>query len=254
MNSTEEVTKLFSRPKSLIGLPFAYCPGCGHGVIHRLIAEVIDELKIAGKIVAVTAIGCSVRMWQHFTYDMCQALHGRAPAVATGLRRALPSDRVIFTYQGDGDLAAIGTAETVHAAARGENITVFFVNNGVYGATGGQLAPTTILGQKTSSTPYGRDPALAGYPIRVCELLSSLDGANYLARVGIFDASSVTQARKAVKKAFQLQIEGKGFSLVEFLSPCPINLKLRPIEATQWVKEKMTSFFPLGEYKGGKNR
>ena len=254
MNSTEEVTKLFSRPKSLIGLPFAYCPGCGHGVIHRLIAEVIDELEIAGKIVAVTAIGCSVRMWQHFTYDMCQALHGRAPAVATGLRRALPPDRVIFTYQGDGDLAAIGTAETVHAAARGENITVFFVNNGVYGATGGQLAPTTILGQKTTSTPYGRDATLAGYPIRVCELLSSLDGANYLARVGIFDASSVTQARRAIKKAFESQMEGKGFSLVEFLSPCPTNLKLSPIEAIQWVKEKMTSFFPLGEYKGGKNR
>jgi len=254
MTSTEEVTKLFSRPKSLIGLPFAYCPGCGHGVIHRLIAEVIDELEIAGKIVAVTAIGCSVRMWQHFTYDMCQALHGRAPAVATGLRRALPPDRVIFTYQGDGDLAAIGTAETVHAAARGENITVFFVNNGVYGATGGQLAPTTILGQKTTSTPYGRDATLAGYPIRVCELLSSLDGANYLARVGIFDASSVTQARRAIKKAFESQMEGKGFSLVEFLSPCPTNLKLSPIEAIQWVKEKMTSFFPLGEYKGGKNR
>ena len=254
MTSTEEVTKLFSRPKYLIGLPFAYCPGCGHGVIHRLIAEVIDELEIAGKIVAVTAIGCSVRMWQHFTYDMCQALHGRAPAVATGLRRALPPDRVIFTYQGDGDLAAIGTAETVHAAARGENITVFFVNNGVYGATGGQLAPTTILGQKTTSTPYGRDATLAGYPIRVCELLSSLDGANYLARVGIFDASSVTQARRAIKKAFESQMEGKGFSLVEFLSPCPTNLKLSPIEAIQWVKEKMTSFFPLGEYKGGKNR
>ena len=249
MTSTEEVTKLFSRPKSLIGLPFAYCPGCGHGVIHRLIAEVIDELEIAGKIVAITAIGCSVRMWQHFTYDMCQALHGRAPAVATGLRRALPPDRVIFTYQGDGDLAAIGTAETVHAAARGENITVFFVNNGVYGATGGQLAPTTILGQKTTSTPYGRDATLAGYPIRVCELLSSLDGANYLARVGIFDASSVTQARRAIKKAFESQMEGKGFSLVEFLSPCPTNLKLSPIEAIQWVKEKMTSFFPLGEFK-----
>jgi len=253
MTSTEEVTKLFSRPKSLIGLPFAYCPGCGHGVIHRLIAEVIDELEIAGKIVAVTAIGCSVRMWQHFTYDMCQALHGRAPAVATGLRRALPPDRVIFTYQGDGDLAAIGTAETVHAAARGENITVFFVNNGVYGATGGQLAPTTILGQKTTSTPYGRDATLAGYPIRVCELLSSLDGANYLARVGIFDASSVTQARRAIKKAFESQMEGKGFSLVEFLSPCPTNLKLSPIEAIQWVKEKMTSFFPLGEFKQRKN-
>lgn len=249
MTSTEEATKLFSRPESLINLPFAYCPGCGHGVVHRLIAEVIDELGIAGKIVAVTAIGCSVRMWQHFTYDMCQALHGRAPAVATGLRRALPPDRVIFTYQGDGDLMAIGTAETIHAAARGENITVFFVNNAVYGATGGQLAPTTILGQKTTSTPYGRDSALAGYPIKVCELLSSLDGVSYLARVGIFDASSVAQARKAVKKAFKSQIEGQGFSLVEFLSPCPINLRLTPIEATQWVKEKMTTSFPLGEFK-----
>jgi len=253
MTSTEEATKLFSRPKSLTRLPFVYCPGCGHGVVHRLIAEVIDELGIAGKIVAVTSIGCSVRMWQHFTYDMCQALHGRAPAVATGLRRALAPDRVIFTYQGDGDLVAIGTAETVHAAARGENITVFFVNNAVYGATGGQLAPTTILGQKTTSTPYGRDPVLAGYPIRVCELLSSLDGVSYLARVGIFDASSVTQARRAVKKAFESQMEGKGFSLVEFLSPCPINLRLKPIEAAQWVKEKMTSVFPLGEFKRRKN-
>lgn len=253
MGSTEEATKLFSRPQSLIRLPFAYCPGCGHGVIHRLIGEVIDELGIAGKIVAVTSIGCSVRMWQHFTYDMCQALHGRAPAVATGLRRALPSDRVIFTYQGDGDLAAIGTAETVHAAARGENITIFFVNNALYGATGGQLAPTTLLGQKTTSTPYGRDPSLAGYPIRVCELLSSLEGASYLARVGVFDASSVTRARRAVKKAFRSQMEGKGFSLVEFLSACPINLNLNPLQAARWVKEKMTSYFPLGEFKGGSN-
>lgn len=254
MAYTEEVTKVFSRPQSLIRLPFAYCPGCGHGVIHRIIAEVIDELGIAAKVVAVTSIGCSVRMWQHFTYDMCQAPHGRAPAVATGLRRALPSDRVVFTYQGDGDLIAIGTAETVHAAARGENITIFFVNNAVYGATGGQIAPTTLLGQVTTSSPNGRDPKLAGYPIRVCELLSNLDGAGYLVRVGIFDVPSVSQARRAVKKALQWQLDGKGFSLVEFLSPCPTNLHLNPPQATRWVKEKMVSSFPLGEFKEGNSR
>jgi len=250
MVSTDEVTKLFARPQSVIKLPFAYCPSCGHGVIHRIIADVIDEVGIAGKIVAVTSIGCSVRMWQHFTYDMCQASHGRAPSLATGLRRALPPDRVIFTYQGDGDLAAIGMAEAIHAAARGERISIFFVNNSVYGATGGQLAPTTLIGQETSTTPGGRDAVTAGNPIRVCELLATMEGVGYLARVGVFDARSVAQARRVVKKAFQWQMQREGLSLVEFLSSCPTNLHLTAPEAAKWVKEKLASHFPLGEFKG----
>jgi 2-oxoglutarate ferredoxin oxidoreductase subunit beta len=248
-SANKDTTKVFSRPQSLIRLPFAYCPGCGHGVIHRLLAEVIDEMGIAGKVVLVTSIGCSVRMWQHFRYDMCQAPHGRAPAVATGLRRALPSDRIIITYQGDGDLIAIGTAETIHAASRGENITILFVNNAIYGATGGQLAPTSLPGQITSTSPNGRDPALAGYPLKVCELLSNLEGTSYLVRVGIYDAPNIARARTAVKKALQYQINGKGFSMVEVLSPCPTNLHLNPVQANNWVREKMVPYFPLGEYK-----
>lgn len=242
--------KAFSKPVSLMGLPFAYCPGCGHGVVHRLIAQAIDDLGIAGKVIGVTSIGCSVRMWQHFNFDMCQAAHGRAPAVATGLRRALPPDCVIFTYQGNGDFVAIGMAEAIHAAARGERFTVFFVNNGVYGSTGGQLAPTTLVGQTTTSTPQGRSVANEGYPIKVCELFSSLDGTSYIARVGVYDAPTVVRAARATRKALELQMKGEGFNLVEFLSPCPTNLHLDPVEAALWVKEKVASYFPLGEFKG----
>jgi 2-oxoglutarate ferredoxin oxidoreductase subunit beta len=189
-------------------------------------------------------------MWQHFNFDMCQAAHGRAPAVATGLRRALPPDCVIFTYQGNGDFVAIGMAEAIHAAARGERFTVFFVNNGVYGSTGGQLAPTTLVGQTTTSTPQGRSVANEGYPIKVCELFSGLDGTSYIARVGVYDAPTVVRAARATRKALELQMKGEGFNLVEFLSPCPTNLHLDPVEAALWVKEKVASYFPLGEFKG----
>lgn len=250
MSLTGQATRVFNTPK-LRSLPFPYCPGCGHGVVHRLLAEVIEELGIVKSTVLVTGVGCSVRMWQHFPYDVVQAPHGRGTAVATGLRRALPPDRVVIPYQGDGDLAAIGTAETVHAAARGENISVIFINNAFFGATGGQMAPTTLLGQITTSSPLGREAGLAGYPIRVCELLSGFEGVHYLARVGIYDAASVTRTREVIKKAIESQMEGKGFSLVEVLSPCPTNLRLTPPEAAKWVKEKLASYFPLGEIKGG---
>lgn len=250
MSLAGQATKVFSRP-DLMRLPFPYCPGCGHGVAHRLLAEVLEELGITRKTILVTSVGCSVRMWQHFRCDVVQAPHGRGAAVATGLRRALPSDCVIIPYQGDGDLLAIGAAETIHSAARAENITILFINNACFGATGGQIAPTTLLGQITTSSPLGRDASLAGYPIRVCELLSGFEGVYYLARVGIYDAASVTRTREVIKKAIESQMEGKGFSLVEVLSPCPTNLRLNPPEAAKWVKEKLAAYFPLGEIKGG---
>ncbi|MCL5257185.1 MAG: thiamine pyrophosphate-dependent enzyme [Chloroflexi bacterium] len=248
MSTTNVERVLFERPQSLVALPFPYCPGCSHGIINRLVAEVVDSLGISERVVGVTSIGCSVRCWKHFTYDMVQAAHGRAPAVATGLRRVMP-DRIIFTYQGDGDLAAIGTAEALHSAARGERITIFFVNNAIYGATGGQMAPTTLLGQKTSSSPYGRDPVAAGFPIRVAELLATLPAPGYIARVGVFDAANVNRARRAVQRAFEVQMEGKGFSLVEFLASCPTNLKMDPVKANEWVQKELQQYFPLGQFK-----
>lgn len=239
---------VFERPKSLTKQKFSYCPGCHHGIVHRLVAEVIDELGIQDNTIGVASVGCSVFTYEFFDVDFIQAAHGRAPAVATGAKRVQP-ESVVFTYQGDGDLASIGMAEIVHAAARGENITVVFVNNAIYGMTGGQMAPTTLVGQQTSTSPGGRSSGLAGYPIRVCELLSTLDGPAYLARVAVCDPKHVQEAKKAVKEAFQMQLEGRGFSLVEILSACPTNWKMTPLESLGWIKEKMMTHYPLGTYK-----
>lgn len=239
---------VFKKPATLTDAPLSYCPGCTHGIIQRLVAEAIEELEIEGRTVGVSPVGCSVTAYDFYTCDMVQAPHGRAPAVATGLKRALP-DNIIFTYQGDGDLAAIGTAETVHAATRGENITIIFVNNAIYGMTGGQMAPTTLPGQVTQTTPYGRDPKIAGFPVRVCELLSSLTGVEYLERVTVNTIPHLRQAKKAIKKAFQNQVEGKGFSLIEVVSTCPTNWGMSPVEALDWLEKNMLPYYPLGVYK-----
>ena len=239
---------VFSRPKALTEKSLHFCPGCGHGIIHRLVAEVIDELNIREDTVGVCPVGCSVVSHQYFNVDMQQAAHGRAPAVATGIKRALP-DRVVFTYQGDGDLASIGTAEIVHAATRGELITTIFVNNAVYGMTGGQMAPTSLLGQVTTTSPQGRRVETHGHPLRVAEMLATLDGAAYIARVSVHDAPHVIKAKRAIKRAFTAQLEGRGFSLVEFLSTCPTNWGMSPVESTKWLAQNMITYFPLGEIK-----
>jgi len=239
---------VFDRPHALCDCNLHYCPGCTHGIIHRLVAEVIDELGVEGKTVGVAPVGCSVFAYNYFNCDMIEAPLGRAPAVATGVKRACPDD-VVFTYQGDGDLAAIGTAETVHAATRGENIVVIFVNNTTYGMTGGQMAPTTLPNQVTQTTPYGRDVNTAGFPIRVCEMLCTLDGVALAQRVAVDTVPHIREAKKAIKKAFQNQIDGKGFSIVEILSTCPTNWGLSPVEALDWLRENMMPYYPLGVYK-----
>ncbi|MDI3518474.1 MAG: 2-oxoglutarate/2-oxoacid ferredoxin oxidoreductase subunit beta [Caldanaerobacter sp.] len=239
---------VFEKTKGLTDVPFSYCPGCTHGIIHRLVAEAMEELGVLDKAIGVASVGCSVFAYEFFNCDMQQAAHGRAPAVATGIKRVHP-DKIVFTYQGDGDLAAIGTAEIVHAAARGENITVIFVNNANYGMTGGQMAPTTLVGQRTTTTPYGRKPEVNGYPIRVSEMLSTLDGAAYIERVAVYDVKHIMQAKKAIKNAFLAQIQNKGFSLVEVLSTCPTNWGMTPVEALKWVKDHMEPYYPLGVYK-----
>lgn len=240
---------VFSRPHALKDVPMHYCPGCTHGIAHRLVAEVIDELGIEGKTIGVASVGCSYNNYEYFNCDMQQAAHGRAPAVATGIKRVHP-DNIVFTYQGDGDLAAIGTAEIVHAAARGENITTIFVNNAIYGMTSGQMAPTTLINQVTTTSPYGRKPEHHGYPIKMCELLSTLEGAAFIERVSLHDVKNIMNAKKAIMKAFRVQIAKKGFSIVEMLSSCPTNWGLDPIEALQWIKEKMIPVYPLGNFKG----
>ena len=240
---------VFEKPKTLTDAPLHYCPGCTHGIIHRLVAEVIDELGIDGRTIGVAPVGCSVMAYDYFTCDFIQAPHGRAPAVATGVKRADPENNIVFTYQGDGDLAAIGTAETVHAAARRENITVIFVNNAIYGITGGQMAPTTLPGQVTQTSPYGRDVETVGYPVKVCELLQNVDGAAYLERVSVNNPANVRKAKAAIKKAFQNQIDGKGFSLVEVVSTCPTNWGLSPEKALKWLEDNMLPYYPLGVYK-----
>ena len=239
---------VFKKPKALTDTPLHYCPGCTHGIIHRLVAEALDELGVTGKTVGVAPVGCSVMAYDYFACDMVEAAHGRAPAVATGLKRAMP-DNIVFTYQGDGDLASIGMAETVHAATRNENITIIFVNNAIYGMTGGQMAPTSLPGQVTQTSPYGRDVNVAGYPIKVSELLSSLDAPYYIERVAVNNVKNVKNAKKAIKKAFQNQIDKKGFSLVEVISSCPTNWGLTPEKALQWIDEKMIPYYPLGVYK-----
>ena len=239
---------VFDKPNALTENPLHYCPGCTHGIIHRLVAEALDELGVTGRTIGVASVGCSVFTYNYFNCDMVQAAHGRAPAVATGVKRS-DKNNIVFTYQGDGDLAAIGTAETVHSAARGENITVIFVNNAIYGMTGGQMAPTTLPGQKTQTSPYGRDTSLAGFPVKVCEMLSQVDGATYLERVAVNNVANVKKAKAAIKKAFQNQIDGKGFSLVEVLSTCPTNWGLAPDKAIGWLEENMLPYYPLGVYK-----
>ena len=239
---------VFEKPKALTDAPLHYCPGCTHGIIHRLVAEALEELGVTGRTIGVASVGCSVFTYNYFNCDMVQAAHGRAPAVATGVKRS-DKNNIVFTYQGDGDLAAIGTAETVHSAARSENITVIFVNNAIYGMTGGQMAPTTLPGQKTQTSPYGRDVEAVGYPVKVCEMLSQVDGATYLERVAVNNVANVKKAKAAIKKAFQNQIEGKGFSLVEVLSTCPTNWGLAPEKALEWLEENMLPYYPLGVYK-----
>ncbi|MBE5743193.1 MAG: 2-oxoglutarate oxidoreductase [Clostridiales bacterium] len=245
---------VFDKPKSLADISMHYCPGCTHGIVHRLVAEVIDELGIEGRTIGIAPVGCSVMAYNYFNCDMIEAAHGRAPAVATGVKRANPEEHIVFTYQGDGDLASIGMAETVHAAARNENITIIFINNAIYGMTGGQMAPTSLPGQVTQTSPYGRDVQACGFPVRVCEMLSTLDGPEYLERVTVNSVKAVKNAKKAIKKAFQNQIDKKGFSLVEVLSTCPTNWGLTPKDALKWVDEKMIPYYPLGVYKDRSNK
>ena len=239
---------VFEKTKVLTDAPLHYCPGCTHGIIHRLVAECLDELGVTDRTIGVASVGCSVFAYNYFNCDMVQAAHGRAPAVATGVKRS-DGNNIVFTYQGDGDLAAIGTAETVHSAARGENITVIFVNNAIYGMTGGQMAPTTLPNQVTQTSPYGRDVSKVGYPVKICEMLSNVDGATYLERVAVNNVKNIKAAKAAIKKAFQNQIDGKGFSLVEVLSTCPTNWGLTPQNALKWLEDNMIPYYPLGVYK-----
>ena len=238
----------FKKTSMLTDVPFHYCPGCTHGIAHRLIAESIEELGVGDKAVGVAPVGCAVFAYNYFNCDMMEAAHGRAPAVATGIKRANP-DLIAFSYQGDGDLASIGTAEIVHAATRNENITIIFINNAIYGMTGGQMAPTSLPGQVTQTSPYGRDVNVAGHPIKVSELLSALDGSEYIERVAVNNVKNVRNAKKAILKAFKNQVEKKGFSLVEVVSSCPTNWGMTPSKALEWVEEKMIPFYPLGVYK-----
>ena len=240
--------KVFTRPKSLKRNIFHYCPGCGHSIAHRLICEVIDEMDLQDKAIGVPPPGCSVFAYYYFDVDMVESAHGRGAAVATGIKRAFP-EAVVFTYQGDGDLAGIGTAETIHAANRGENITSIFINNAVYGMTGGQMAPTTLVGQKTTTTPYGRDTILEGHPIKMSEILALIEGVAYIERVAVNSPANIRKTKKAIQKAFQVQLDKRGFAMVEILSPCPTNWKMSPVEAWQWVDKEMTKVFPLGVIK-----
>ncbi len=246
MSAEEKI--VFERPHALLPVITNYCPGCPHGIVHRLVAETIDELGVEGDTIGVAPVGCAVTNPDFFSCDMVQAAHGRAPAVATAVKRVLP-DSVVFSYQGDGDLASIGMAETIHAATRGEHITVIFINNAIYGMTGGQMAPTSLPNQVTQTSPYGRDVSTAGYPVRVCEMLSTLDGVAYLERVTVDSPKNVRKAKKAIKKAFQNQIDGVGYSLIEVVSTCPTNWGLTPQDSFAWMRENMLPYYPLGVYK-----
>ena len=237
-----------TRPHALSTTPTHYCPGCTHGIIHRLVAEAIDALGIEGRTIGIAPVGCSVLAYNYFNCDMTIAAHGRAPAVATGIKRASP-ENIVFTYQGDGDLASIGMAEVVHAAARNENITIIFANNAVYGMTGGQMAPTSLPGQITQTSPYGRDAASSGFPVRICEMLSQLDGPEFVTRMAVNSPKHTLAAKQAIEKAFRNQVEGRGFSIVEVLSSCPTNWGKSPKEALEWIDEAMIPYYPLGVYK-----
>ena len=239
---------VFKKTSMLTDKPFHYCPGCTHGIIHRLTAEVLEELGIGETAIGVAPVGCAVFAYDYFNCDMMEAAHGRAPAVATGIKRVHP-DKAVFTYQGDGDLASIGAAEIVHAATRGEKITVIFVNNAIYGMTGGQMAPTTLPGQVTTTSPYGRDTNHCGFPVHVSEMLATLNGPAYIERVSVHDVAHVKKAKAAIKKAFQMQMEGKGYTFVEVLACCPTNWGKTPAASVEWLKENMIPYFPLGVYK-----
>jgi 2-oxoglutarate ferredoxin oxidoreductase subunit beta len=240
--------KVFERTRGLEDIPMRYCPGCGHGVIHRLVAESIEELGVRQRTIGIAPVGCSVFADEYFNCDMIQPPHGRGPAVATGMKRVRP-DCIVFSYQGDGDLASIGMAETIHCAARSENVTIIFVNNAIYGMTGGQMAPTTLPGMRSTTSPFGRDTKVAGNPIRVCELLAALQGPAYLERVAVDTPAHVAKAKKAVRKAFQVQIDGLGFSLVEILSQCPTDWAMTPLQAIKRIEDEMIPYYPLGVYK-----
>lgn len=248
MALTEMETLVYQRPEALADVTTHYCPGCTHGTAHRLVAEVLDEMGVRGKTIGVAPVGCSVFAYNYFEFDFVQAPHGRAPAMATGVKRVLP-DRIVFTYQGDGDLASIGMGEIVAAAARGENITVIFINNANYGMTGGQMAPTTLPGQKTSSSPTGRDVESTGYPIRMSEMLATLDGASYVVRRSLHDPKNIRLAKKAIRTAFEVQARGLGFSMVELLSACPTNWGMTPVDALTWVEQRMVPYYPLNDFK-----
>ena len=239
---------VYSRPESLTEVTSHYCPGCTHGIAHRLIAEVMDEMGIREQTIGVAPVGCSVFAYNYFDCDFVEAAHGRAPAMATGIKRVLP-ERFVFTYQGDGDLASIGMAEIMHSAGRGENITVIFINNAIYGMTGGQMAPTTLPGQKTTSSPLGRDIEQMGFPLRMAEVLSNMDGSGYVVRRSLHNPKNIRQSKKAIRLAFEVQKRGLGFSMVEMLSTCPTNWGQTPLEALQWVEDYMIPVYPLGDYK-----
>ncbi len=245
--------KVFARTKGLTEIPMRYCPGCGHGVVHRLVGEVMEELGIRERTIGIAPVGCSVFADEYFNCDMIQPAHGRGPAVATGMKRVRP-ECIVFSYQGDGDLASIGMAETIHSAARGENITIIFINNAIYGMTGGQMAPTTLPGMRSTTSPFGRDPKVAGNPIRVCELLSALTGPVYLERVAVNTPANVVKAKKAIKKAFQLQVDNKGFTLVEILSQCPTDWAMTPLQSLGRIKDEMIPFYPLGVFKSPEDK
>lgn len=242
------MTVIYQKTKGLQDTPLHYCPGCGHGIVHKLIGEVLEELGLLDTTVGICPVGCAVFAGSYFSCDCIEAAHGRAPAVATGVKRTHPG-QCVFTYQGDGDLASIGTAEIVHAAMRGEKITTIFINNAIYGMTGGQMAPTTLVGQRATTAPLGRDPAQAGWPIRMAEMLSTLEGLVYAERVCVVDIPRLNKAKKAIKRAFELQMAGKGFTFVEVLSPCPTNWGMEPLEANQWLMEHMSAYYPLGVVK-----
>lgn len=240
---------VFAKTPSITAKPFHYCPGCTHGIVHRLVAEVIDEMGLAGKTIGVAPVGCSVFAYDYFNFDFMQVAHGRAPAAATGIRRTLP-DAVIFAYQGDGDLASIGAAEIIHAAMRGEKITVIFINNAIYGMTGGQMAPTTLVNQKASTSgPHGRDKATYGSPLRVCEMLATIEGATFVERTSTHNVLNINRTKKAIRAAFENQINGGGFSIVEVISNCPTGWGMTPVDSLSWMEENMLEYFPLGNFR-----
>jgi len=239
---------VYKRPESLKNVKMHYCPGCGHSIVHKLLAQSIDELGIKGDTIIMSPVGCSVLIYNYFNCDSTEAAHGRAPAVATGLKRTMP-DKIVVCYQGDGDLASIGVTETIHAANRGENFTVIFINNAIYGMTGGQMAPTTLIGQKTKTTPYGRDASQTGEPLRMCEIINQLGLPVYIERVSVHDVKSTIKTKKAIKKGLEYQVNGAGYSFIEVLSMCPTNWGITPVDATNWLKENMISYYPLGVFR-----